>query len=130
MLVDHFIGKFAAKAPREVDGIEPDALGLLLRHPWPGNVRELEHIIERAVLLGRNATLGIDDLPPQFRAGEQRTPPLAGALARGFTLRELEQEYIERVLENTAGNKSEAAKILGVDRTTLYRKLEEFKLKS
>ncbi|MFH0938661.1 MAG: sigma-54 dependent transcriptional regulator [Planctomycetota bacterium] len=130
ILVDHFIGKFAAKAPREVHDIEPDALGLLLRHPWPGNVRELEHTIERAVLLGRNATLGIDDLPPQFRAGEQRKLPLAGALARGFTLRELEREYIERVLENTVGNKSEAAKILGIDRTTLYRKLEEFKIKS
>lgn len=129
ILVDHFIRKFVAKARREVHGIAPEALGLLLRHTWPGNVRELEHIIERGVLLGRNETLGIDDLPSQLRDGEQR-PPLAAALASGLTLRELEREYIKRVLENTAGNKSEAAKILGVDRTTLYRKLEEFKLKS
>jgi transcriptional regulator of acetoin/glycerol metabolism len=81
-------------------------------------------------LLGKNSTIGLEDLPAQLRAGDQRKLPLTEAVARSFTLRELEREYIERVLETTNGNKSEAAKILGVDRTTLYRKLEEFKLKS
>ena len=79
--------------------------------------------IERGVLLGRNETLGIDDLPSQLRDGEQR-PPLAAALASGLTLRELEREYIKRVLENTAGNKSEAAKLLDITRTTLNNKLK------
>ncbi|MGE5216952.1 MAG: sigma-54-dependent transcriptional regulator [Chloroflexota bacterium] len=130
LLVDHFLRKFAAQSPREVTGIEPDALALLLRHRWPGNVRELEHAIERAVLLGRNASIGVEDLPAFLRAADQRKLPLGEAVARSFTLRDLEREYIERVLENTNGNKSEAAKILGVDRTTLYRKLEEYKLKS
>jgi transcriptional regulator with PAS, ATPase and Fis domain len=130
LLVDHFIRKFAAKSQHDVKDIEPDALALLLRHRWPGNVRELEHTIERAVLLGRNSTIGVDDLPAFLRASDQRKLPLSEAVARSFTLRDLEREYIERVLESTNGNKSEAAKILGVDRTTLYRKLEEFKLKS
>jgi DNA-binding NtrC family response regulator len=130
LLVDHFIRKFAIKTRRNVNGIDKDALAVLLRHPWPGNVRELEHTIERAVLLGKNSTIGLEDLPAQLRAGDQRKLPLTEAVARSFTLRELEREYIERVLETTNGNKSEAAKILGVDRTTLYRKLEEFKLKS
>jgi DNA-binding NtrC family response regulator len=130
LLVDHFIRKFAPKVPRKVTGIEKDALAILLRHAWPGNVRELEHTIERSVLLGRNSTLGVDDMPAQLHASDQRKLPLTEAVARSFTLRDLEREYIERVLENTNGNKSEAAKILGVDRTTLYRKLEEFKLKS
>ena len=65
----------------------------------------------------------------EVHAGRDGLVPLAEAVARNFTLRDLEREYIERVLENTNGNKSEAAKILAVDRTTLYRKLEEFKLK-
>ncbi len=129
-LVDHFIKKFAPKTQHKVNGIETDALALLLHHQWPGNVRELEHTIERAVLLGKNSTIGVDDLPAQLRAADQRKLPLTEAVARSFTLRDLEREYIERVLETTNGNKSEAAKILGVDRTTLYRKLEEFKLKS
>ncbi|HEY7217909.1 MAG TPA: sigma-54 dependent transcriptional regulator [Candidatus Binatia bacterium] len=130
LLVDHFIEKFALKVQRKVNGIEKDALALLVRHPWPGNVRELEHTIERAVLLGRTSTIGVNDLPPQLRARDQRRLPLTEAVARSFTLRDLEREYIERILETTNGNKTEAAKILGVDRTTLYRKLEEFKLKS
>jgi DNA-binding NtrC family response regulator len=128
-LVDHFIRKFAHKTQHRVKGIDTEALALLIGHRWPGNVRELEHTIERAVLLGKSSTIGVSDLPPQLIAVSARKLPLAEAVARGFTLRDLEREYIERVLENTAGNKSEAAKILGVDRTTLYRKLEEYKLK-
>jgi DNA-binding NtrC family response regulator len=89
----------------------------------------LEHTIERAVLLGKNSTIGVDDLPPQLRAGDQRKLPLAEAVARSYTLRDLEREYIGRVLDNVNGNKTEAARILGVDRTTLYRKLDEYKLK-
>jgi DNA-binding NtrC family response regulator len=129
LLVDHFIEKFAPKAQHDVNGIERDALGLLVHHRWPGNVRELEHTIERAVLLGKNSTIGVDDLPPQLRAGDQRKLPLAEAVARSYTLRDLEREYIGRVLDNVNGNKTEAARILGVDRTTLYRKLDEYKLK-
>jgi DNA-binding NtrC family response regulator len=129
LLVEHFVQKFADKARRRVKGIDKEALALLISHRWPGNVRELEHTIERAVLLGNGATIGVHDLPPQLSGAAARKLPLAEAVARSFTLRDLEREYIERVLENTGGNKSEAAKILGVDRTTLYRKLEEYKLK-
>lgn len=129
LLVDHFIRKFAHKALRRVDGIDREALSLLIGHRWPGNVRELEHTIERAILLGRTATITVADLPPQLSHIEPRKLPLAEAIARNFTLRDVEREYIARVLENTNGNKSEAAKILGVDRTTLYRKLDEYKLK-
>jgi DNA-binding NtrC family response regulator len=129
LLVEHFIRKFADKVQHRVAGIDKEALALLIGHRWPGNVRELEHTIERAVLLGKGSTIGVNDLPPQLSGADPRKLPLAEAVARSFTLRDLEREYIERVLENTGGNKSEAAKILGVDRTTLYRKLEEYKLK-
>ena len=80
------------------------------------------------MLLGSAATIGLDDLPPQI-SRTRSGPPFAAALAKGYTLRDVEREYIVRVLDQTNGNKTEAAKILGVDRTTLYRKLEEYKVK-
>ena len=130
LLVNYFIEKFAGQAQHRITGIDNDALALLVNYRWPGNVRELEHTIERMVLLGKHATIGVDDLPPQLLANNQPKLPLAEAVARGYTLSNLEQEYIEQVLENVNGNKSEAAKVLGVDRTTLYRKLDEYKVKA
>ena len=128
LLVDYFVSKFADQTTRKIEGVEPEALAALLDYRWPGNVRELEHTIERAVLLGSAATIGLDDLPPQISRARSG-PPFAAALAKGYTLRDVEREYIVRVLDQTNGNKTEAAKILGVDRTTLYRKLEEYKVK-
>ncbi|MGH7784830.1 MAG: sigma 54-interacting transcriptional regulator, partial [Candidatus Binatia bacterium] len=130
LLADHFLQKFAPQAKRTVDSIDPDVLAALMSYRWPGNVRELEHTIERAVLLGREPTIGLKDLPPQLMIANQNTVPLAEAVARAYTLRNLEREYILRVIESTHGNKTEAAKILDVDRTTLYRKLEEYKFKA
>jgi DNA-binding NtrC family response regulator len=127
-LVEHFIQKFADQARRSVAGIDNDALMALMSHRWPGNVRELEHTIERAVLMGKNATIGVDDLPQAMFIASHNDPPLERAVAKGYTLYELEREYIQRVMETTKGNKTEAARILGVDRTTLYRKLEEYKV--
>ena len=100
-----------------------------MSYPWPGNVRELEHTIERAVLLGKGDHIGITDLPPQLLTDGGKETSLAQAIARRYTLKDLEREYIQKVLESTQGNKSEAATILGMDRTTLYRKLEEMKVK-
>ena len=130
LLVNYFIEKFASQAQHRITGIDNDALALLVNYRWPGNVRELEHTIERMVLLGKHSTIAVDDLPPQLLANNQSKLPLAEAVARGYTLANLEREYIEQVLENVNGNKSEAAKVLSVDRTTLYRKLEEYKLKA
>lgn len=128
LLVDYFVEKFAKSAKRPVHGIEKDALAALMRYGWPGNVRELEHVLERAVLLGNHPIIRLEDLPA-YGATDTPAAPLAPAVARGYTLRELEREYIQRVLEEANGNKTEAAKILGVDRTTLYRKLEDYKIK-
>ena len=129
LLVEHFIRKFAPQAARRLTGVEPDALAALTHYRWAGNVRELEHAIERAVLLGKESVIRVKDLPPQIVERHSGTSPIVAALAKGYTLRELEREYVIRVMESTKGNKSEAAKILGVDRTTLYRKLEEYKIK-
>jgi DNA-binding NtrC family response regulator len=129
LLVKHFIEKFADSAKRNVDGIQDEALAALRSYDWPGNIRELEHTIERAVLLGKGALIGVEDLPDHLVARGESAIVLAQALARQFTLRDLEREYIGKVLETAHGNKTEAARILGVDRTTLYRKLEEYKFK-
>ena len=88
-------------------------------------MRELENVVERAVALAEGDLIGPDDLPSQVR--ERRSADvLAGALARGLTLAELEREYIKRVLQAEGGNKTRAAQRLGLDRKTLYRKLEEY----
>lgn len=129
LLVEHFMRKFAAQATRKLAGIEPEALAALTQYRWPGNVRELEHAIERAVLLGKENMIRLKDLPTHIVERDNAASVVVAAAAKGYTLRELEREYVIRVIENTKGNKSEAAKILGVDRTTLYRKLEEYKIK-
>jgi DNA-binding NtrC family response regulator len=129
LLVRHFVEKFAAGAKHQVDGIDADALAALKNYDWPGNIRELEHMIERAVLLGKGSRIGLQDLPANVVADGESSVVLAQALTRQLTLRDLEREYVAKVLDATNGNKTEAAKILGVDRTTLYRKLEEYKLK-
>lgn len=130
LLVNHFVHRFADNSHRKVEGMDAGALALLKSYDWPGNIRELEHAIEHAVLLGRNAVIGVADLPAHLVVQGEGTLTLEHALSRQLTLHELEREYIGKVLETTRGNKAEAARILGVDRTTLYRKLEEYKLKN
>ncbi len=129
ILVEHFIRRFSHGSKRAVAGITEEALAALIHYHWPGNVRELEHTIERAVLLGKNSLITREDLPAQIVAVNSKEALLDEALSKNYTLRELEMEYLIKVLDKTGGNKTEAANILGVDRTTLYRKLEEVKRK-
>jgi DNA-binding NtrC family response regulator len=109
----------------------------LLGYGWPGNVRELENVVERAVALVEGPLVRVDDLPPlastsrdrratDAQAPEGEADALTTALARGLTLAELERDYIMRVLAAEGGNKTRAAQRLGLDRKTLYRKLEEY----
>ena len=102
-----------------------DAQQLLLSYAWPGNVRELHNILERGIALCRGDQIVADDLPGHVR---ERKPGdfLAAAVARHMTVADLEREYIERVLEDEGGNKTRAAQRLGLDRKTLYRKLDEY----
>jgi two-component system response regulator PilR (NtrC family)/two-component system response regulator HydG len=124
-LAEHFLSEAAVRTGKRISTFTQAALKILLAYPWPGNVRELENVIERAVALAEGEQLGPDDLPSQVR--ERRSSDvLAGALARGLTLAELEREYISRVLQAEGGNKTRAAQRLGLDRKTLYRKLEEY----
>jgi DNA-binding NtrC family response regulator len=110
--------------PRQVR-LSPAAREALLGHRWPGNVRELTNVLERGLTLCAGDEIGLDDLPAQVR--ERKQPEtLAAAAARRLTLAELEREYIGLVLDDEGGNKTRAAQRLGLDRKTLYRKLDEY----
>jgi len=124
ILVQHFIHKFIKGLKKCVSGVSKDALKLLVSYSWPGNVRELENIIQRAITLSQHEVILPDDLPASII---QKTDEklFEKAMEEKFTLDQLEKEYVKRVLIETRGNKSKAAERLGLDRKTLYRKLEE-----
>jgi two-component system response regulator HydG len=120
LLADHFLKKFATAMNKPLPTLSPLAVDLLLAHDWPGNVRELENAVERAMVIGRGPEIQPADFPFQL----QPVQPVAGR-----TLDEMERSHIERVLQETAGNLSRAARILDIDRTTLYNKLRRYGLK-
>ncbi|PNY37048.1 sigma-54-dependent Fis family transcriptional regulator [Rhodopirellula baltica] len=127
LLAEHFLAGFNEKMGRRINAITPAAQSILLDYPWPGNIRELRNVIERAVVL--NATESIDTkhllLTPAAVGG---SAPAAAASDSPVetSLADLEKAHIERVLRHTEGNKSRAASILGIERSTLDRKLKRF----
>jgi DNA-binding NtrC family response regulator len=130
MLAHHFLQKWSVGATRAVRGFHPDTLTLLQQYRWPGNVRELENAIERAVSLSRGPLLTPDDLPAAIRqAGtesSQRVEPVESPGEAYLTLEEVEKRHLIRVLKEMKGNKVKAAKVLGIDRRTLYRMADRF----
>ena len=124
LLVQHFLNKFGQDSKKNVSGISEDALRGLLNYSWPGNVRELENVIQRAITLSQHEEILPEDLPTPLVevAGENL---IEKGLKEKYTVEQLEKEYIRKVLAKVGGNKSKAAEILGFDRKTLYRKLQE-----
>lgn len=126
VLADYFLKIYAEKNHRLIKGYSPRAMDLLMRHNWPGNVRELENVIERAVILLR------EDLvtPKEFPAAIQEIGPAAYEtiidMTPGKSLKDMERQMILRTLEETAGNRTHAAGILGISRRTLQLKLKEY----
>lgn len=127
LLVEHFLEKIAEKSRATPLLIQPETLAVLTAYSWPGNARELENAIERAVALAEGASLKPEDLPDRVRAIGKAGGLLAQARERRLTLAELEKEYILETLRLTGGNKSRAAELLGCDRRTLHRKLDEYR---
>ncbi|AKQ69130.1 Response regulator of zinc sigma-54-dependent two-component system [Myxococcus hansupus] len=124
-LSQRFIEQFASRTGKRVLGPSPAAAQRLLAYGWPGNVRELQNCLERAVALTSFEELTVDDLPERVRNYSQpRVVPETQDASELVTLEELERRYIHRVLEAVGGSRTLAARILGVDRKTLYRKLE------
>ena len=119
VLAQHFAQRFAKEHGREAPEFSPRALAGLRAHSWPGNVRELENTVQRLIVMTDSDVVEVPDLPPFMRfsapVGEQD-------LTR--TLRDVERDYVQRVLESVGGNKTRAAEILGIDRKTLRGKLQ------
>ncbi|NOJ80974.1 sigma-54-dependent transcriptional regulator [Myxococcus xanthus] len=124
-LSQRFIEQFASRTGKRVLGLSPGAAQRLLAYGWPGNVRELQNCLERAVALTSFEEITVDDLPERVRNYSQpRVVPETQDASELVTLEQLERRYIHRVLEAVGGSRTLAARILGVDRKTLYRKLE------
>ena len=119
LLARHYATRFALELGRPAPHFSEKALQALTQYDWPGNVRELENVIQRLVVMTDGDLIEIPDLPPLMRFTVSRE----NALHR--TLDEVEREYIRNVLSSVDGNKSRAAKILGIDRKTLREKLKE-----
>jgi len=117
-LVYHFIRRFNGECGYSVEGIRQDALDRLVDAPWPGNVRQLENVTERAVILRKAGLVQPVDLPPELQ-----TP---GSADPGRTLDDLERQHILQLVEECDGNQSRVARILGISRRTVYRKLRQY----
>jgi len=123
LLIRHFIRKFSLRMDKTVAGIDPDAEELLKGYKWEGNVRELENVIERAVTITDKDFISVDDLPDEIKTVNVLSAEGATAPPVTLTLSDLERLHIENVLKSVNGNKSKAARILGIDYSTLRRKL-------
>jgi DNA-binding NtrC family response regulator len=129
LLADRFLKEYCAKNGKQIEGLTPDAVNLLVSYDWPGNVRELRNTLEKMVVLARSERLSARDVPANIReavkgrsAGTARAPLLTvGSLA------ETERRKIMAVLEKNGGNRTRAADELGISRRTLHRKLREYK---
>jgi DNA-binding NtrC family response regulator len=123
LLVEHFLRKYHDQFHNDIKGVSSDVLQLFMEYPWPGNVRELQHALEHACILCHQSIVTVNDLPSDLKE-------IAAMRASSFTDRkEDETETIRQALEKTGGNKAKAARLLGISRLTLYRKMEKLDLR-
>jgi len=127
VLAQHFLERLSARCRRSVTGLSSAVARKLLSYPWPGNIRELQNCMEQAVALTRFDEIGVDDLPERVRDYRPANVlVVADDPSELVPLETVERRYILRVLEAARGNRSVAARILGVDRKTLYRRLASY----
>ncbi len=126
LLASHFLKKFERSLSRGGMRFSKGAMKVLLSYPWPGNVRELENTIERAAILAETDVIHSHDLPDKLRLNA--LPPGAEMDNGNVTLEDLEREHIKRVLGKVEGNKDRAAQMLGIHVSTLYRKMQRYRL--
>jgi DNA-binding NtrC family response regulator len=125
LIAQHFLERCGG--PDRIRGISPEAAKLMLAYDWPGNVRELRNCVERAVALARFDQITPEDLPARVRTHSSETRSHDTDVPEQFmTLQQLERRYVERVLDAVGHHQASAARILGIDRKTLYRKLQQW----
>ena len=128
LLAQHFLNTFAEKNRKQIKGFTPQAMDQLLKYDWPGNVRELMNAVERAVVLSRSEYLDEQDLPLVIEdaLSDEEQSPSRYAVPADLPLEDVEKTTILKTLESTDGNKSEAARRLGITRKTLHKKLKKY----
>ncbi|MDZ7831885.1 MAG: sigma-54 dependent transcriptional regulator [Desulfobacterales bacterium] len=131
LLAQHFLNHYAERNRKKIKGFNPQAMDRLLKYPWPGNARELENAVERAVILSPGDYISEKDLPlsimrPDSRETDTQKPERSEEI--DGSLDDIERAAIEKALSKTNGNKSEAARLLGINRRTLYNKLSKYGL--
>jgi two-component system NtrC family response regulator len=126
-LVQHYLTLYAGKTNKQISRISPEALQAMKLYAWPGNVRELKNVTERAVILEDTDTISLNSLPFELQHSAAAGP--ANGATNAFHLSTVEKLHIQKVLAFTNNNKAEAARLLGIGLATLYRKIDEYKLR-
>ena len=128
LLAQHYLNMFAEKNRKQIKGFTPQAMDQLLKYDWPGNVRELMNAVERAVVLSRSEYLDEQDLPLVIKdaLSDEQKSPSRHAVPADLPLEDVEKATILKTLESADGNKSEAARRLGITRKTLHKKLKKY----
>jgi Nif-specific regulatory protein len=129
LLAEHFLKRFVRETGRRIRGFSQAALQKLEHYPWPGNVRELRNVIERAVALGRGPNIEVGDIWLSSLEVPGVTPTPSVETFEPLTLEELEKRHIQKTLDYTDWNKSQAANLLAIERSTLDRKIKAYSLK-
>ena len=127
-LSNYFLKSFANKTNKKIHQMSPEYLHFLKLHNWPGNIRELKNVLERSVILENSNTLTVDSLPYEIQQLSDVKENEDGKMLSAFSLASAEKIHIQKVMNYTNGNKTETAKLLNIALTTLYRKLEEYKI--
>ncbi len=128
-LIQHFISRYNQKFGKNIQGMDNSALAVLRTYPFPGNVRELESIIAHAVIMSEESIIHLHDLPENIQQGRFKVLALPNEQDNGLLpLAEVEATHIQKVLEKVNHNQTEAAKILGISRSTLWRKMKEYNI--
>jgi two-component system response regulator HydG len=126
ILAQHFLTVFADKNQKKIKGLTPQAMDRLLKYQWPGNVRELMNAVERAIVLSRSEYLDEEELALLGEPSRENAVPTGHEVLANLPLDEVEKATIIKMLESTSGNKSEAARRLGITRKTLHKKLKKY----
>ena len=130
LLAEYFLERICQESGKVVRALTPEALATLRGYRWPGNVRELHNVIERAVLLSKHDIIGLEDLPPEMTAGASMMVPFVGNRTLKEALEGPERQIILDVLEANNWNRNATADSLGINRTTLYKKMRRLGLDS
>ena len=128
LLVKHYLSYFSDRNRKAINKVSPEALQILTKYEWPGNVRELKNIMERLVVLSKSNMITAEHIPDDIKGNKKLLSKSALSGKTMNTIQEMEQEMIRKTLSDSGRNKSLAAKVLGISRRTLYRKMDEYKI--